>query len=37
MLTVVLFLVDGLGELQKLFKFGIKQQQQQHTYTHIHN
>lgn len=37
MLTVVFFLVDGLGELQKLFKFGIKQQQHHHTYTHIHN
>lgn len=26
MLIFVFFLVDGLGKLQKMFKFGIKQQ-----------
>lgn len=30
MLIFVFFLVDGLGKLQKMFKSGIQQQQQQH-------
>lgn len=33
MLIFVFFLVDGLGKLQKMFKFGIKQQQHIYAYS----